>query len=382
MKKALWVTLGIRGNAGDALIYETTKKLFAGLIDLDFRTVGEPRYIRRNDNEPENVIIGPGGILARTNSARHVQRRFHQEWPHFENSDLFIWSSGILQQPLIHEIPILRQILAKASRIVVRASKEAELIRSIAPEAVPIVLPCTSLFTDKLLAVEPNRSDVVVVNVDASLFNENNIRNHPLKRFKAYAESEGLDVRGMANAYGDFNRYTLDLFPLTQVDQEVFGDFLARELNSKEFYAPFTERLQHVRSFGERYANARFAFGKRLHGWLPFLAFDTPAAFIGMPARRGMPRDYFGSDELLCAVPRKHSMTTDQLDVMADMMIDKLRFFIKHEERLSRQIAADRTRLWNQLQTQAVDFADVLSASSPPGRRRSWYQNRRPWRRQ
>lgn len=282
------------------------------------------------------------------------------QWPQISDSRLFIWSSGILQQPFESELPIVRNVLEKASRIVVRAGKEAELIRSLAPTTTPVLQPCSSLFTDKLLAVEPNRRDVVVVNLDAHLFAADNYDNHPLRRFKEYAGSLGLDVRSMVNAYGDSNRYLLELFPLIDADQDIFGNFLAREPSSKEFNKPFSERLQRVPSFGKRYTNARFAFGKRLHGWLPFLAFDAPAAFIGMPARRRMPEDYFGTRDFLCAVPRRRGMTTDHLEVMADMMIRKLDFFVKKEDALRSKIAEQRAALWDQLQTEAVNFTELL----------------------
>lgn len=359
-KAALWITLGVRGNAGDALIYETTRKLFADLIDLDFRTVGEQHYIRPEGQTPDNIIIGPGGILVRTNSARHVQQKLEKHWSQVGCSRLFIWSSGILQQPFESELPIVRNVLKKASRIVVRAGKEAELIRSVAPTTTPVLQPCSSLFTDKLLSVEPHRRDVVVLNLDAHLFSADNFENHPLRRFKEYAGSLGLDVRSMVNAYGDSNRYLLDLFPLIDADEAIFGGLLAREPSSKEFNEPFSERLRRVPSFGERYTNARFAFGKRLHGWLPFLAFDAPAAFIGMPARRRMPEDYFGTRDFLCAVPRRRGMTMDHLEVMSDMMIRKLGFFVKKEDVLSRKIAERRAALWDQLQTEAVEFAELL----------------------
>jgi hypothetical protein len=360
VKKALWITLGVRGNAGDALIYETTRKLFANTIDLDFRTVGEQTYIRPNEPLAENIILGPGGILVRTNSARHVQQKLKQQWAQVDQSRLFIWSSGILQEPFDSELPIVRRVLDKASRIVVRASKESELIQSIAPGTAPVLQPCASLFTDKLLAIEPKRRDVVVVNLDANLFTAENIENHPLKRFKEYAESEGLEVRSMVNAYGDSNRYLLDLFPLIEADQGVFGDLLAQNPSSKQFNKPFSEALQRVPSFGERYTNVRFAFGKRLHGWLPFLAFDAPAAFIGMPARRRMPHDYFGTRDFLCAVPRRRGMTIEHLDVMADMMIAKLGFFAKYEDILRRRIVNRRTQLWDELQAEALEFAAML----------------------
>ncbi|WP_029150372.1 polysaccharide pyruvyl transferase family protein [Microbacterium indicum] len=360
-KKAMWITLGVRGNAGDALIYQTTKKLFEGLIDLDFRTVGEAKYVRFARSAPDNVIIGPGGILVRTNSARHVQKKLEAQWDRFEKSKMFIWSSGILQEPHDAELPIVRKILQKADRIVVRAGKEAELIREVEPTADPQLLPCSSLFTDRLLGTPKQKKDVVVVNFDAHLFTDENIADHPLRRFKAYAESEGLEVRSMVNAHGDSNRHSLDLFPLIEQDQALFHDFLMTEPDSKEFNAGFTERLQQVDDFGARYTGSRFAFGKRLHGWLPFLAFDQPAAFIGMTARQGMPSDYFGNGYFLAKVPRRQHMSRDRLDDMANSLVGKLNYFIHNEERLSAEIAERREVLWGDLQAESRSFAEALA---------------------
>lgn len=359
-KKAMWITLGVRGNAGDALIYETTRKLFDGLIDLDFRTVGEPKYVRFGRSAPDNVIIGPGGILVRTNSARHVQKKLDAQWSRFEASRLFIWSSGILETPRDEEIPIVRKILGKADRIVVRANKEADLMRKVEPSADPQLLPCSSLFTDRLLGTEKDKRDVVVLNLDAHLFTDENIADHPLRRFKEYAEAEGLEVRGMVNAHGDSNRYSLDLFPLIDADQELFHDVLATEPDSKTFNREFTRRLKQVDDFGARYTGSRFAFGKRLHGWLPFLAFDQPAAFIGMPARQGMPRDYFGNDRYLAKVPRRPRMGRDELDSMANSLIGKLNYFIHNEDRLSSEIAGRREQQWDEVRSGAQEFAGAL----------------------
>lgn len=359
-KKAMWVTLGVRGNAGDALIYQTTRKLFDGLVDLDFRTVGEPKYVKFARSAPDNVIIGPGGILARTNSARHVQKKFDAQWGRFDESRMFVWSSGILETPREDELPILQKILRKSERIVVRADKEADFIRKVEPAAEPRMLPCTSLFSDRLLATPKRVKDVVVVNLDAHLFSEKNIDDHPLRRFKAYAEAEGLEVRSMVNAHGDSNRYSLDLFPLIDSDQDLFHDVLAAEPDSKTFNREYTARLQQVDDFGARYTGSRFAFGKRLHGWLPFLAFDQPAAFIGMNARQGMPNDYFGNNRYLAKVPRRPRMGRDELDSMANSLIGKLNYFIHNEDRLSAEIAERREQLWAEVTSGAREFAEAL----------------------
>lgn len=360
MKRALWITLGVRGNAGDALLYDVTRELFAGSIDLDFRSVSEPLYLRKGDTPTDNVIIGPGGMFVQTNSSRHLHAKLAKQWDAFESKRFYLWSTGVLQAPSAEETAAVRRVSARARKIVVRATKEAEFIRSIGPITSPEWAPCTSLFTDRLLDVPATTRDVVVVNLDSFLFTEENIADHPLRRFRDYADAQGLEVRSMVNAAGDSNRLSLDLFPLIDIDAPHFDRLLRGEPTGKQFHDGFNRALEKHPSFGARYTDCRFAFGKRLHGWLPFLAFDKPAAFVGMSARRGMPKDYFGSNELLCNVPRSTTMSKDQLDRMADGMIAKLEHFIAREDDLTSRIATRRDELWAQLQRQAGEFAESL----------------------
>ncbi len=360
MKRALWITCGARGNAGDALLYDVTRELFDGLLDLDFRHVSDPLYLRRGDAPTESVVIGPGGLFVQTNSARHLHGKLAKQWKQFEGKKFYLWSTGVLHTPSEEELAAVRRVTSRARKIVVRATKEAEFLRRIGPITSPEWAPCTSLFTDRLLPVQNTTRDVVVVNLDSFLFTEDNIADNPLRRFIAYANAQGLDVRSMVNASGDSNRIMLDLIPLIDIDRPYFEDLLLAEATGREFHEGFNAAMSRHPSFAARYTDCRFAFGKRLHGWLPFLAFDKPAAFIGMAARRGMPMDYFGSDEYLCDVPRSATMTTAQLDAMADGMIAKLQHFIDNEDALVSRTAERREQLWHQLQRQAAEFADAI----------------------
>lgn len=359
MKKALWITCGPRGNAGDALLYDVTRELFKGKVDLDFRYVSDERYLRRGGPRTANVMIGPGGMFVQTNSSQHLHQKLANQWKQFERKRFFLWSTGILETPKPTEVPPVRRVIDRADRIIVRARKESELIREVTG-ADSEWSPCASLFTDRLLGIDKQVKDVVVVNFDDFLFTDQNIADHPLKRFLAYAKAEGLEVRSMVNAAGDSNRKMLDLFPLIDADAPLLTDFLRGDPTGRDFNEGFNTAIENMPSFGARYTSARFAFGKRLHGWLPFMAFDQPAAFIGMHARRGMPKDYFGNNEFLCAVPRRRGMDREQLDAMANGMIGKLSFFIHNEERLSAQIAERREELWEMLQEQVTAFADAM----------------------
>lgn len=358
---AIWITLGVRGNAGDALLYQVTRELFDGRISLDFRSVSEARYIRRRGARTDNVIIGPGGLMVQTNSSRHLHAKLSRQWDKFESKRFYLWSTGVLQEPSAEDIVNVQRITSRSRKIVVRASKEAEFLRKIDPTVAPEWGPCASLFTDRLLNVKDRTRDVVVVNFDSFLFNEENIVDHPLRRFVDFATAQGLDVRSMVNAAGDSSRLQLDFIPLIDIDERPFGDLLRNEPTSKEFHQAFTKELVAHPSMAERYVECRFAFGKRLHAWLPFLAFDKPAAFIGLAARRGMPRDYFGDDEFLADVPRRPAgMTRAQLDSMADGLIAKLRHFIANEDDIKSRIRTRREELWHLLQRQAEEFTDAL----------------------
>ena len=360
MKKALWITLGVRGNAGDALLYQVTEKLFDGLIDLDFRSVSEPVYIRDGQEAPNNVVVGPGGMFVQTNSSRHLHQKLAKQWDQFQNSNFYLWSTGILENPNNEEKESVLRVTSRAEKVIVRATRESGFIREIDPSTRPEWAPCASLFSNTLLGIKPRKRDIVVVNLDSFLFTEENIKDHPLRRFKDYAESQGLEVRTMVNAGGDSNNMLLDLFPLIDIDQPHFEKLLRAHLAGKEFNQAFNKAMLKHPSFGERYLDCRFAFGKRLHGWLPFMAFDVPAAFIGMPARRGMPKDYFKSNDLLCSVPRNPQMSKAELDNMADMMINKLNFFVHMEDRLVPMIQERRALLGEQVRMQAIKFAASL----------------------
>lgn len=358
-KSALWITCGVRGNAGDALLYEVTRKLFDGVIDLDFRYVSEPKYLKVGDRDHHNVVIGPGGMFVQTHSSRHLHSKLQKQWGRFEGKTFYLWSTGILGRPTEDEIENVRRVTSRSRSIVVRATKESEFIRDIAGVESEWA-PCASLFTDRLLKVKKRKRDVVVVNLDDFLFTEQNIADHPLRRFRAYAEAQGLEVRSMINAGGDSNRLMLELFPVIDQDQALLEDFLRGDPKGREFNDGFNAALARYPGFGHRYTENRFAFGKRLHGWLPFMAFDSPAAFIGMQARRGMPRDYFGDNDFLCAVPRHRDMSREALDQMADAMISKLDYFIRNEDALNARIAERRDELWKQLTRQSHEFAARL----------------------
>jgi hypothetical protein len=133
-----------------------------------------------------------------------------------------------------------------------------------------------------------------------------------------------------------------------------------------KFTKGYNASLKAHHALGERHNDCRFAFGKRLHGWLPFLSFNIPSAFIGIPNRRSFPRHYFGNDDFLCDVPRNKDISITELEIMSEMMISKLKFFIDNEERLIEKISQRREVLWKRLKRQADNFTSVIIDNSKP----------------
>lgn len=93
-----------------------------------------------------------------------------------------------------------------------------------------------------------------------------------------------------------------------------------------------------------RFSGYRFAFGSRLHSFLPFTAFETPSLFLtGSAARKPMPIDYFDNPAFLAP---QDDYNPAAMDKKVDGMIDRLNYFIKHEERLVANIRSSKEHLW------------------------------------
>ena len=93
----------------------------------------------------------------------------------------------------------------------------------------------------------------------------------------------------------------------------------------------------------ERYNGYRFAFGQRLHAFLPFMAFSTPSIFLtGSPIRQTMPYDYFKDNIFLSKV----SYSSDRLESLVNTMIVTLEVLIQKEARIVNQIEDNIASLW------------------------------------
>ncbi|MCL1798406.1 MAG: polysaccharide pyruvyl transferase family protein [Eggerthellaceae bacterium] len=377
MKNAVWVAPGYNTfNLGDVLLYTVTKEYFSDKVELILsptNRVLDENFIRKS----KNLIIGPGGILVGTAGARILYEKVIND-ASLKMLDGYgikfhVWSSGILHEPDEKQRKLSTEILTRSRFISTRARIEIENIKKIAPTSNPLFAPCATLFMDRIFRgqlSEHQKSDIVVLNIPDNYFDGNMYLRNPFMRFVDYARSEGLQCVLMSNcANNDTSLDMLRNFNLLQRDstlESILIDYYEALSKDKDSY-PFSKLSTTIRKWGSensdsmpgRYDNCRFAFGRRLHGWLPFFSFDIPSAFLGIQARRGMPFDYFGNDDFLCKVPTKAENIQD-LHSIADGMIEKLKFFITNETLLSARIAARREELWETFQLCAAKLVDSL----------------------
>ena len=271
----------------------------------------------------------------------------------------YLFSCGINKVIDEDELCVINNLFKRSKIILCRGKKEISLFSKSSELNNINFCPCPSLFSSEIFNIKPYKTDLIVLNLDSFLFTNDNYKKHPLRKFKEYAESLGLKVCSMVNGRPDINKYLVDIFPIHEIDNARISPLINFCEDPKLFTKKYNNILNNSIGFAHRYNGARFAFGKRLHGWLPFLSFNIPSAFIGIPTRRGFPSDYF-TDDFLCDVPRNNQMTNDELKIMSDMMISKLNFFIKHEDILSAYIRGRRAELYDKFNKYFLKFIDTV----------------------
>ncbi len=381
MKSAIWATPGPKYfNFGDVLQHLLIEEYFKDKIEFKLAPIALP-LDKELIGQAKNIIVGPGGILVGTQGAKALYKNILND-ENFAlldeaNTSFHIWSSGVLWNPSEEERRSSNELFSRSRFIATRANIEIDFIKSITPDTNPVFSPCSTIFMDKILGdklSKPNKADIVVLNVNAANFENRLCYHDPTQRFVDYAKSEGLDCMLMSNcAHVDTNPKLLESFNLIRLDsrlETILVDYFTTIAKEGQDAYPFGKLTTAVRDyafrnaayFPERHNNARFAFGKRLHSWLPFFSFNTPAAFIGAQARRGMPVDYFGEqygNDFLCDIPVAAGSLED-LHKSTDAMIDKLKYYIKNEDMLVARIAERREELWEVFETRAAELYDSL----------------------
>ncbi|GHU95428.1 hypothetical protein FACS1894208_08220 [Clostridia bacterium] len=365
----IWISQGIGGNLGDVLLYKITSSFFAeNNIPFLFQYAARPLSVEKIKalSNYGNVIIGPGGMFVHTISSKNMYRLVLNDinLREFEEKgfNFVIFSGGILDKPTDEEISTAAKLFQRCKKIYTRANIEIDNIKKITPDVDIAFCPCGSLFTDKIMKVEHRKKDIIVLNLDNLLFTAENYRDHPMKKFRDYALSQGLNCELLVNVHQtDYNEYLGDIFPVREVDLPIYKRVDEVVKSEQKTGYDFWHSFELPDDFVDRYNDCRFAFGKRLHGWLPFMSFDNPSAFIGMNARRQMPYDYFGDDTFLCGIPLKERLKKENLELMTDMMIEKLKYFIKNENLLCARIAARREQLWVEFQKHTREMFELMN---------------------
>ncbi|OAP39518.1 hypothetical protein ATC00_09745 [Sinorhizobium americanum] len=352
------------------LIFQTFNKLFDNEIDSTWHHV----RLDKLDVRARNVIIGPGGLLSGAYKPevapdelviRHLTPIRLAAWKKqarpvfaFGTGTNTPFENGPTSKPFSAESGKTIAKLAQVSDgLYLRGSAD---IRRLAALCATEDLhkfkfqPCPSVFLDRLFSVRPQVSDQIAINfpLEKSL-TADNAKTHPLNRFVEFAKALGLSVALLDNHPSDINKIALDLFAPPQSDAGQ-SDFVA-DTAKEDGQKLFEQRWTSVPFVASRFNGYRFAFGVRLHSFLPFMAFNTPSVFLaGNPIRMPMPIEYFGNP----AFGAKVAFGQANFGQVVDGMIERLKYFVKNEDRLRMEIADQRARLWEITQK---NKAEVLS---------------------
>lgn len=365
------LSYGNCSNAGDVLIFQTFNKLFEDEIDSAWHHV----RLDKLDVRARNVIIGPGGLLSGSYKPevvpnelviRHLTAIRLAAWKK-QQRPVFAFGTGT--NTPFENGPTSKPFSAESGKTIAKLAQISDGlylrgsadIRRLAAFCATDDLhkfkfqPCPSVFLDRLFSMRPQVSDQIAINfpMEKSLTAEN-AKTHPLNRFVEYAKALGLSVALLDNHPSDINKLALDLFEAPQSDpgQRAFITAVSDKEDSQKL---FEQRWTSEPFVASRFNGYRFAFGVRLHSFLPFMAFNTPSVFLaGNPIRMPMPIEYFRNQ----VFGAKIAFGQASLGQVVDGMIERLKYFVKNEDRLRQEIADQRARLWEITQK---NKAEVLS---------------------
>lgn len=359
-RKAGLLSYGNCSNAGDVLIFQTFNKLFENEIDTTWHHV----RLDKLEVKSRNVIIGPGGLLSGSyNPAvtpdelviRNLTSKRLAAWKKqlrpvfaFGTGTNTPFENGPTSKPFSEvSSATIAKLASVSGGLYLRGSADIRrLSKFCATEDLHKFKfqPCPSIFLDRLFNIKPVVTDQIAINFPmAKALSPENAKKHPLNRFVECAKSFGLSVALLDNHPSDMNQTVIEMFDVPQSDAEQ-SDFVSQLGETTNNQKMFEHRWTRVPVLASRFNGYRFAFGVRLHSFLPFMAFNTPSVFLaGNPIRMPMPMEYFRSP----VFGAKTTFGEAPLDLVVDGMIERLKYFIKNEDSLKAQIADERSRLWD-----------------------------------
>lgn len=335
--KADLLVYGPCSNAGDVLIYEAILKLFEDKIETNYC------HIRKNKltGDSPNVIIGPGGLLSGSYKPdtmpddiilRHMNQVKIEQWER-EGRKLFCFATGTntpfnasaSAKPFSKTSEETIAKFVKASqKIYLRGSADINRIQGFCrSEDLDkfVFQPCPSLFIDKLFGIKPEKKDRIAVNFP--FLKIRNLAKHPISRFVDYSHSIGLKVDFVDNHPMDFNSEIYSVFDGTTHSHALRAFHTGIDPDYEKAQIIYQAEWEGVNPIATRFNGYRFAFGSRLHAFLPFMSFETPTVFLtGNPIRMPMPLDYFGNPIFLAKQPYGGK----DMNGVVDGMIDRLDF--------------------------------------------------------
>lgn len=341
-------------NAGDVLIENAIRKLFEN--DFNFKT-HPARTDHLNDLE-KNIIVGPGGLLSgsyrpETIPDEMIVRHLNKETMlNFSKKNLFFFGTGTNtsllnrkgEKPFSkYSSDVLRKIFSLSKGIYLRGSSDIfrmQKFSNLTDYSKFKFQPCPSIFLKRLYNLSVHKEDKIAINLPLGNID---VRKTALPKFVDFAHSLGLKVVYIDNHPKDFNPTIYDVFDESVHSPTMKGMYLNVDKDSPAINEVYVDEWSNERALVERYSGYRFAFGQRLHAFLPFMAFSTPSIFLtGSPIRQTMPYDYFKDNIFLSKV----SYSSDRLESLVNTMIVTLKVLIQEEARLVNQIEDNISSLW------------------------------------
>ncbi len=358
-KKASLLVYGPCSNAGDVLIYQSIKQLFDKDINFNYKHIRMDKLEKLDDI----IIIGPGGILSGSYKPdekpdewliRHLDLEKIKSYKNTNRKIVFFGtgtntpeSANKSQKPFNnYSEKVIRDLISLSKGVFLRGKTDILRISSFTNTNDINKFkfqPCPSMFLDRLFPQKCNKTDKIAINLPFyKELNKNNYLTHPINKFINYANSIGLEVEFVPNHTIDVNKYVFEIFDNVLLTEKTKNAII----NSSEYsflQTVMEEEWKNYINIADRFCNYRFAFGTRLHGWLPFMSYDTPSLFLSSnPIRRPMSIDYFNNP----IYTAKYSYNSKNLTLVVDNMIERLNYFIRNENSLVTNIKESKEYLW------------------------------------
>ena len=368
-----YITFRDVGNAGDNLIGYALQGLvrnhFSDTIDYNVCHLTKEMYDEKCHNR--NILFGPGGIVTGSPDAaepdrlflKHITHDLLDKWDR-DGRQIVFFGSGTNSSSNYRSFTeksgkLLNHLVSISRYLYLRGVADIEVISQQVDRKHHYKLkfqPCPSMFLDKIYDIVPEKKDRLAINYNFGTLTTEEAKAHPIRRFVEYTRAQGLTPVLWANHPVDKNDALADVFQgefvYNSPKYEQKDIIKAKKANKK---AKFKNSLHQDADLAADFNGFRFAFGKRLHGYLPFVSFGTISVFLSNRAvRRRIPGTYFQLPELSLPFDR------DEPEAAADQMIAKLDYLIKNEESLASQMAEARSRLFALTEDNLNEMEDVF----------------------